>query len=310
MKILVTCPPMIGALHEFKARFDELGWEVTAPAVTQTLTEKELEALLPGFDGWIAGDDPVNARTLAAGKAGRLRAVVKWGVGVDNVDFAAAAKLGMPVQNTPGVFGEEVADLALGYVIALARHTFEIDRGVREGRWPKPRGISLRGRVVALVGFGNIGKATAARLRMVGMRVLVYDPFYSPVDGIDVEPRAWPDGLEDADFLVLTCPLTPETRHMVDAKTLARAKPGLRVVNVARGPLVDERALVDAMRTQRVASVALDVFEDEPLPMASPLRAMPNTIFGSHNASNTEEAARRASHTAIALLHAKLQEGA
>lgn len=299
MKLLVTCPPMIGVLPELANDFKKKGWDVTAPPTKQTLTEDELARVVPGFDAWIAGDDPVSQRVLAAGKAGRLRAVVKWGIGVDNVDFTAAKSLGFEVRNTPAMFGEEVADLALHYVIGLARQTFAIDRGVRSGGWPKPRGMSLRGKVAYVVGFGNIGRETVRRLNAVGMEVLVHDPMYQPQASIPATRMVWPTGIEKADVLVLTCPLTPETRHMVNAQTLARAKKGLRVVNVARGPIIDEPALTQALERGQVHSVALDVFEEEPLPMSSPLRSMDQCVFGSHNASNTFEGSLRASHLAL-----------
>ena len=143
MRILVTCPPMLGMFHEFVEPAREAGFELVAAKVTQTLSQDELVALLPQYDGWIIGDDPATRSVFEAGKAGRLKAAVKWGIGVDNVDFAACKDLGIPIINTPQMFGAEVADVALAYVIGLARQLFEIDRGVRAGGWPKPAGMSL-----------------------------------------------------------------------------------------------------------------------------------------------------------------------
>lgn len=299
-KVLVTCPPMLGMIDDFRALFETLGMEVTAPTVVQTLSEAELVEAVPLHDGWIIGDDPATRRVFAAGKAGRLRAAVKWGIGIDNVDFAACADLGIPIANTPNMFGAEVADIAMGYVIALARETFEIDRRVRAGEWPKPRGISLDGKTVALVGLGDIGRQTARRMLAAGMRVIAYDPGVPEVPELRSVGRAvWPQGLEEADFVVVTCALTDSSRHLVDAQSLARAKSGVRLINVSRGPVVDERALEAALATGQVYSAALDVFEIEPLPMDSVLRAHPRCVFGSHNASNTRDAVRRASEVAI-----------
>jgi D-3-phosphoglycerate dehydrogenase len=269
----------------------------------QTLTEPELIEMLPGCDGWIIGDDPATRAVFAAGKAGNLKAAVKWGVGVDNVDFEAAGELGIPIANTPCMFGKEVADLAVGYVIALAREFVAIDREVRGGGWPKPTGMSLAGRAVALVGYGDVGRNTARRLLAAEMRVVAYDPVLEaghPPPPIEV--AAWPDRVEEADFIVLTCALTPETRHMLDATTLSRLRPGVRVVNVARGALIDESALVRALESGQVSAAALDVFEDEPLPGDSPMRRFDRCILGSHNGSNTVDAVRRASERAIDLL--------
>ena len=132
--------------------------EVTAPKVIQTLSVAELEDLVPQHDGWIIGDDPATRSVFEAGKRGDLRAAVKWGIGVDNVDFSACKDLNIPIINTPYMFGAEVADIAMGYVVGLARETFQIDRGVREGNWPKSNGISLSGKSVALIGYGDVGK--------------------------------------------------------------------------------------------------------------------------------------------------------
>jgi D-3-phosphoglycerate dehydrogenase / 2-oxoglutarate reductase len=301
LRVLVTCPPMLGMIDEFRPLFERHGVALTAAKVVQTLSQDELCTLLPQHDGWIIGDDPATRRVFEAGLAGRTRAAVKWGIGVDNVDFAACKDLGIPITNCPNMFGGEVADVAMGYIGALARETFAIDRGVREGRWPKPRGISLAGRTVALAGLGDIGRNLARRALAADMQVVAYDPFYSGDVPAGVQRASWPERIGDADFIVLTCALTPSSRHMLDAAVLAQARPGVRVVNVARGPLVDEAALIAALQSGQVHSVALDVFEVEPLPAESPLRgiAAERTIFGSHNGSNTVDAVRRCSVLAI-----------
>ncbi|HVE16876.1 MAG TPA: phosphoglycerate dehydrogenase [Chthoniobacterales bacterium] len=303
MKILLTCPPMLRAVDRFRDRFAELGYELVTPEVSQILPESELIDLVPQFDGWIIGDDPATAAVFEAGKKGRLKAAVKWGVGVDNVDFAACQRLGIPITNTPGMFGREVADMAMGYVIALARQLFVVHDGIRQGEWPKPPGISLSGKTVGLVGFGDIGRNTARRLLASEMKVIAYDPYFQPAPGLgEVESAEWPARIDEADFLVFTCALTPQNRHMLNAATLGQAKAGVRVVNVARGPLIDEVALIAALDSGKVHSAALDVFEVEPLPAESPLRKFPKCLFGSHNGSNTIDAVVRTSEKAIELL--------
>ncbi|MEX0740641.1 MAG: phosphoglycerate dehydrogenase [Pseudohongiella sp.] len=300
MKVLITCPPMLGMIDYFKPLFDQYGMEVTAPKVVQILSVEELKDLVPQHNGWIIGDDPATREVFAAGKAGHLRAAVKWGIGVDNVDFTACKDFGIPITNTPNMFGGEVADIAMGYVIALARETFQVDAGVRAGNWPKPRGISLAGKTVALVGFGDIGKNTAKRLLAADMHVIAYDPVAPDHAELAAVQRAeWPARLGEADFIVFTCALTPSSFHMLNADALKRVKPGVRVVNVGRGPLIEESALEAALQDGRVYSAALDVFEVEPLPMNSYLRAHPRCIFGSHNASNTSDAVVRTSEIAI-----------
>ena len=303
IRILLTCPPMIGIADEMRPTFHARGAELVIPDFVQTVPEAELIRLVPQFDGWIIGDDPATAHVFEAGCAGKLRACVKWGVGVDNVDFEAARRLDLPITNTPAAFGAEVADIAMHYVTGLARETWGIDRGVRAGDWPKPRGISLDGRTAVLVGMGDIGLQTAKRMVASGIRVVAIDPALDPAAiPTGVFAGVWPDALAGADFVVFTCPLNPATHHMLDDAALDAARPGLRVVNVACGPVVDEPALIRALSDGRVHSAALDVFEVEPLPGDSPLRDHPRCIFGSHNASNTEDAVRRVSVRATELL--------
>ena len=308
MKILVTCPPMLGMIESFRYLFAERGIELSAPNVVQTMSVDELKEIVPQHDGWIIGDDPATREVFEAGKAGNLKAAVKWGIGVDNVDFDACKDLDIPIINTPDMFGREVADVAMGYVIALARETFEIDRAVRKGEWIKPRGVSLSGKTVALVGFGDIGQSTAKRLLAADMNVIAYDPFAGNNPNLPkVEREVWPNRVEEADFIIVTCSLTKSSYHMVNADVFKQAKDGVRVVNVGRGPVIDETSLEDALKSGKVYSAALDVFEIEPLPMDSYLRTHPHCIFGSHNASNTADAVERTSHIAIEKLFKFLQ---
>jgi D-3-phosphoglycerate dehydrogenase len=305
MKILVTCPPMLAQMEALRPEFERRGWQFTAPTVLQTLSVEALCALVPEHDGWIIGDDPANAQVVEAGAAGSLKAAIKWGIGTDNVDFEAFGKANIPVTNTPGMFDDEVADIALGYLIGLARQTFEIHESVKRGEWPKPAGTSLAGKTLALVGYGDIGAAFARRALACGLKLNVYDPRFPP--GTDqtsagLKFLAWPQQLEACDFVCFTCALTKSSFHMLNAETIQACKAGVRVINVARGPLIDEPALAEALRTGHVDSVALDVFEDEPLPMTSALRDNPRNIFGSHNASNTHEAVMRTSLRAMSLL--------
>ncbi|MEP3855635.1 MAG: phosphoglycerate dehydrogenase [Porticoccus sp.] len=300
MKVLVTCPPMLGMIDSFRPIFERHGIDLTAPKVVQTMSVEKLLKIVPLHDGWIIGDDPATREVFSAGKQGNLKAAVKWGIGVDNVDFAACKDLEIPIVNTPNMFGNEVADIAMGYVTALARETFEIDRAVRAGEWPKPRGISLTEKTVALVGFGDIGKNTAKRLLAAGMQVIAYDPsVQSAADVSGVKMVQWPQRIEEADFIVVTCSLTPTSKHMVNEEVLALAKQGVRVVNVGRGPVIDEESLIAALQSGKVYSAALDVFEVEPLPIDSQLRNHPHCVFGSHNASNTSDAVQRTSEIAI-----------
>lgn len=294
LKVIITCPPMIRSIDTVRPLFKQYNVDLHTPDVIQIMPVDELLKTIPQFDGWIIGDDPATREVLTIAKTGKLKAAVKWGVGVDNVDFEAAKDLNIPIINTPGMFGKEVADIALGYVIALARNTFYIDNEVKSGRWPKPVGISLAGKTAALIGFGDIGSNVAKRLLACDMRVIVYDPFYKPKTGLEsVEPHSFPDKIIEADFIIVTCALTKTSLHIINSDMFSKFKKGIRIVNVARGPVIDEKALAAALKNGVVHSAALDVFEIEPLPLNSPLREFPHCILGSHNGSNTIDAVMR-----------------
>lgn len=301
MKVLVTCPPMLGLIDEFRSVFADKDIELVTPEVVQTLSEEELMKILPETDGWIIGDDPATERVFAAGKAGKLKAAVKWGVGTDNVDFRACQKLDIPIINTPNMFGAEVAGIAVNYVIGLARQTFYVHEKVKAGDWPKPAGISLMNRTVALIGYGDIGRQTAKRLHAFDMHINAYDPFAKPTrdEMKNYSFKKWPKKLEEADFVVITCALTPQTKHMINEETIGKMKNGVRIVNVSRGPVIDEEALIEGLKSGKVHSAGLDVFEKEPLPADSQLRDFPLNIFGTHNGSNTTDGVRRATEQAI-----------
>lgn len=297
--VMVTCPPMRGMIDVFLPKFESLGLNAILPPMVQVMSEEELIAIIPEMDAWIIGDDPATARVFEAGVRGKLKAFVKWGVGIDNVDFEATKRLGLPGRHTPGVFGAEVAEVAMNYVSGLARQTFLIDRGIRAGNWPKPSGISLAGRNVGLVGFGDIGKNTAKRLLASDVNLTVYDPFFVALDGTDIVNRPWPEGVEELDFIVFTAPLNASTHHMFNFEVLSKVKVGVRIVNVGRGPLVQEAALLEGLSSGRIHSAALDVYEVEPLAVDNPLRQFEQCIFGSHNGSNSADAVKRVSFMAI-----------
>jgi D-3-phosphoglycerate dehydrogenase / 2-oxoglutarate reductase len=304
MNILVTCPPMIGMKEALSSSMEELGWKPHYAKTRQVMSEEELMAELPAYDGWIIGDDPATRRVIEAGKAGNLKAAVKWGVGTDNVDFEACEDLGIAVANTPGMFGREVADIAVTYLIGLFRQTYRIDREVRNGNWPKYAGRSLADKRIGIVGLGDIGRQLIRRLDAMDCRMIGYDP---GVEKSDIEIATWPQSIDRCDAIVFCCALTETNRHMFNSHVLNMAKSGVRIVNAARGPLLEEAALVAGLESGQIHSAALDVFEEEPIRDDSPLFRHENCIFGSHNASNTQEAVIRTSEIAIDILDGFLQ---
>jgi len=300
---------MLKAIDQLRYLFEEKNIELVTPNVVQVLSEDELVELVPTVDAWIIGDDPATERVFTAGKAGKLKAAVKWGVGVDNVDFKACEKLGIPISNTPRMFGNEVADMAIAYFTGLARESYLVDREVRKGNWIKPPGMSITGKTVALIGVGDIGLATARRLKGFDVKINAYDPFTKLTAneaGVD-QILAFPEKLDEADFVIITCALTPANHHIINTGSIAKMKDGVIIINVSRGPLIDEIALIEALKSGTVKSAGLDVFEIEPLPADSPLRQFEQCIFGTHNGSNTKEAVIRASLKAIDLLFGYLK---
>ncbi len=307
--VLISCVQLQRSLTDHRERLDARGAHLIVPPVRQQLTEPELLELIPGVDGMIAGDDHVTRAVLEAGDT--LKIVSKWGVGTDAIDLAAAAELGIRVTNTPGMFGDEVADVAIGYLIMLARHLHRTDRAVREGEWAKPEGVSLASRTLGVVGLGHIGQAVARRALAMGMRVVgsEVDPTNrASATDLGVEVTNLESLLADSDAVSLNSPLTPDTRHLINAYTLKLMKPGAWIINTARGGLIDEAALIAALSSGQIGAAALDVFEVEPLPAASPLRGFEQVILGSHNGSNTVEAGHRTSERAIENLIRGLDE--
>ena len=308
-RILISCIQLQRSLDQHRARLDERGAELIVPPVRQQLVEADLLELIVGIDGMVAGDDQVTRAVLE--RADRLRIVSKWGVGTDGIDLGAAAELGIRVTNTPGMFGDEVADVVIGYLILLARHLHRTDSAARAGEWAKPEGVSLAGRTMGVIGLGHIGRAVAKRSLAMNMRVLGFevDPANQAIaEQLGVEVVGLDSLLADSQVVSINAPLTPDSRHLLNDDTLGRLPRGAWVINTARGGLIDEPALIAALHSGQVGAAALDVFEVEPLPADSPLRALDQVILGSHNASNTAEAGHRTSERAIDSLIRGLDE--
>lgn len=308
-RIAVTCIQLLRDLDNHRAPFDERGWEVVTPEIPgQHLAGDELIAAMQDCVGVVAGDDKFTADVLAA--LPDLKAISKWGIGIDGIDLDEAAARGIPVRNTPGAFDDEVADVTMAYVTMLLRQLALVDRGVRTGSWPKPPGTSLRGLTIGIVGLGGIGRAVIPRALAAGMEVVGSDP------SADSQAAARTSGCEIVDFgdlvrrsdvISVNAPLNSSTHHLLDDAAFDQMKEGVHVVNTGRGPVIDNDALARALETGRVASAALDVFEEEPLPAGHALTSFDRCIFGSHNGSNTLEASARVHDIAIANLIEELE---
>ena len=257
------------------------------------LKPEELEQIVGGYDALaVRSATKVTARVLE--KATRLQVVGRAGVGVDNVDLDAATRRGVVVMNTPGGSSVTVAELTVAHMLALARHLPQATASVKAGKWEKKKfqGHELAGKTLGVVGIGNIGSVVVDRCQGLGMRVVAYDPFISAEAAAKLGVSLV--GLDElwgkADVISLHVPLTEQTRNLIDARTLARMKKGALLVNCARGGVIDEKALADALASGHLGGAALDVFEKEPVAPDHPLLKLDNFICTPHLGASTEEA--------------------
>jgi D-3-phosphoglycerate dehydrogenase len=273
-------------------RMRAVGCELIPNEWGRAPTEDELLERIGEVDALISGTEPVTARVLAA--APRLKIIAKHGVGYENIDLEAARARGVPVALAGGASADSVADMTFALLLGLARQTPQGDRAVRAGAWPRMVGMELRGKTLGIIGLGQIGKAVCRRAKGFGLEMIAYDLYpderfaaswglrYLPLDEV----------LAGADIVTLHAPVTPETRQMINATTLARMKPGAFLINTARGELIDEQALADALRSGRLAGAACDVFTQEP-PANSPLLSLDNFIAMPHSAGQTTDGLRK-----------------
>jgi D-3-phosphoglycerate dehydrogenase / 2-oxoglutarate reductase len=310
----VTPPKVLIADSISQHGVDELARELALEVTVKTgLNERELIEIIPPFSALVVrSQTKVTANILNAGA--KLRVVGRAGVGVDNVDVETATRCGIVVLNAPGANTISTAEHAFSLLLCVARKIPQADANVRTQRWDKKNfeGVELYNKTLAVIGMGRIGSELSRRAIAFGMRVLAYDPYLSATRarGLQVELiDELDDLLNGADFISLHTPLTAETRHILDARRLGKTKRGVRIINCARGGLIDEAALTLALQNGQVASAALDVFETEPLPGDSPLRTAPNLVLTPHLGASTAEAQESVGIEIAQSIRAVLLEG-
>lgn len=284
MKILVAEPMSPAAIALLQK---QEGWDVVVS------NPKEYEPHLADCEAMLVRSAvKVKADTLA--KAPKLRVIGRAGVGVDNVELPAATAAGVLVMNTPGGNAVSVAEHTLALMLALARMVPEANASTRSGKWEKKKflGNELRGKTLGVVGLGNIGQEVVRRARGFEMRIIASDPYVNPQTAADLSVDLLPieDVLTQSDYISLHVALTPQTKAMINADSIARMRDGVRIINCARGELIDQDALCSALESKKVAGAGLDVFSPEPLPEGHPLLGAPNLIATPHIAGSTEEA--------------------
>lgn len=308
--VLVSCPLILDSMEAYNDHLESHGIEYDIAEVDQYLREGELIDILPEYDGILAGDDELTQHVIE--KSPRLKVISKWGVGTDSINLDAADENNVYVYNTPGAFNKEVADVVIGYTIMLARHLHQIDKAVRAGRWACPRGTSLAGKTFGVIGVGDIGSTVARQAHNLGMSVLGNDvrPIQTDLKqeiGIDFVDKT--ELLKNSTVVSLNCALTDATKNLIGDSELELIGPDGFLINTARGELVDEKALINALQNGSIKGAALDVYHEEPLPPESPLTEIDNVILGTHNAQNTQEAVDRVNERAIENLIKGLTNG-
>ncbi len=262
------------------------------------LSKEELLAIIPEYDGLIIRSDTrPDADVIAAGK--KLKVIGRAGIGVDNIDIAAATNHGVVVMNTPGSNSVATAEQTMALMLAVTRYTVPAHNSLAAGEWNRAQfaGTELFGKVLGIVGLGRIGRLVAERAKAFGMTVLAHDPFVKAEEAaaLDVSLVDLDQVLSQADYLTLHTAVTPATTQMINDSAIKKMKKGVVIVNVARGKLIDEAALADALQNGHVKAAALDVYTSEPPAADNPLLGLPNVLHTPHLGASTAEAQRNVS---------------
>lgn len=289
MKVLIT-PRSFGKNNpDLFYRLERAGLALIRNDTGAILSADQMKELLAPCEGVIVGVDPLDANVLAS--APKLRAISKYGVGLDNIDLKLCEERGIKVSRTVGANSEAVADYAFGLMIAVARRIAYIDRRCREKDWKKITTIDVYGKTLGIIGLGAIGKRVALRAKGFAMRVFAHDPLWDAdfAASRDIVRASVDDICRDADFISLHCNLTPETAGLINKERIASMKKNAVLINTARGALIDEDALLSALKTESIYGAGVDVFDKEP-PDNPEWYKLDNVIMGSHCSSSTKGA--------------------
>jgi D-3-phosphoglycerate dehydrogenase len=293
--VLLTAPYMIPFVDRFKPVFDQYNIDLIVPDVQERMEEADLLRYAGQFDGAVCGDDRFTARVIEA-CAPRLKVISKWGTGVDSIDAGACSRYQIKLCRTLNAFTLPVADTVMGYILAFARHQPWMDWKMKSGKWEKIPGKSLSECTLGVVGVGNIGKAVTRRARSFDMNIYgtdIIDIEHGFIRETRIQMTSLESLLSASDFVSINCDLNPSSYHLINSNTLALMKPEAILINTARGPIVEEKALIEALRLKGLAGAALDVFEHEPLPLDSPLLKMENVLLAPHNSNSSPAAWER-----------------
>lgn len=298
--VLLTARAAVDAGSEARDLLTAAGCRLTVADPFGPLDVEQLAAAVQGQEAVIASTDDYSAAFFARPEAATLKCVSRWGVGLDCADLAAATRAGIVVCNTPRILDEAVADYTWALLFAIARRVAQGAALLSRDEWDLTWGHGVHGKTLGIVGCGRIGQAVARRAAGFGMRVLGFDPYAEAVAG--VEQVSLEELLSESDFVSLHCSLTPANRGMFNADRLTLMKPSAYLINTARGALIDEAALVEALQQGRFAGAAIDAYTTEPLPASSPLRTCPRLLMTPHQAFNAIETGEQVSRAAASAI--------
>lgn len=317
-KILVTAQAFAVSGSEARRELEAAGCELAHSKSWGPLTESDLMEQAHDVDAVIAATDPYISKVFQS--LPNLKLVARCGVGIDSVDLAAASAAGVLVTNVPFAMTDAVADYCMGLLLTMVRRIHEGYNCMQQGGWAEFPGVELRDKTLGLIGFGKIGQAVADRALGFGLRVIAYDPAVSPVSVPEWATQRYPgvqfhsleEVLSQSNFVSVHAPNNPSTKHLINADMLKKMRPDGYLINTSRGALIDEKALIDCLTEGQIAGAAIDVYEQEPLPLQHPLRTTPRLLTTPHNAFNSREAAVRmswgCSHPILDAIHQKAPE--
>jgi len=303
MKILISAPYLIKEIDEYEPLLKKEGLDIIIANVEERLEEEELLKYMEDIDGVICGDDKFTQKVIDGAK--KLKVIVKWGTGIDSIDKKYAESRGIKVYNTPNAFSEPVSDTVMAYILAFSRKILKLDNMMKEGKWEKIQSYSLTEKSIGIIGVGNVGTALARKASVFNMKIFGNDIKEIPKElqrkyGIEmVELKTL---LKKSDFVSINCDFNPTSYHLIDYDKIRMMKKSSFLINTARGPIINEVDLIKALKEGIIKGAALDVFEDEPLPLNSPLREMENVFLSPHNSNSSPKYWKKVHKNSIKML--------
>lgn len=306
--VLISAPYLVKDIELFRDELAQNGVDIVVRAVNERLEEAELLGIIAQYDGVVCGDDRFTPKVYDS--ATNLKVVVKWGTGIDSLNKEYALSKNIPVLNTPDAFTEPVSDSVLAFVLSFARQIEASDKLMKNGYWQKCAGFCLNELTLGIIGVGRIGSAVAKKANAFGMKLLGTDikPIdQKVVDAYNIEMVSKQELLQRADLVTINCDLNSTSFHLIGEADFSLMKNSAVIINTARGPIIDEYSMIQALQTGKISGAGLDVFEQEPLSPDSPLRKMDNCLLSSHNVNTSPRYWSRVHRNSIDLLYQGLK---